>query len=219
MIEAEVAEVFPRHLLMSIYNGIVYYQYRGVPCLKSPFDFAIMSLLLWNVKPRTIIEIGTNAGGAALWFADQLKVFGINGMVHSLDNNQDRPNPMEPPQQDNIKYYIGDAHNLGTIFSPEWIAAQPRPILVNEDSSHNAETSLAVLRWWDKWAAVGEYAIVEDGNTNVIIPGGHPDGGPLAAIHTFIGETGDKYVIDRGYCDAFGPNVTYFPDGYIRRQR
>lgn len=216
-----MTEVFPRPLLMSIYNGIVYYRYRGVPCLKSPFDFAILTRLLWDVRPRTIIEVGTNAGGSALWLADQLKVFRIDGVVHSVDNHSDRPNDPGDnlPQQDNIKYYVGDARNLEATFSPEWVAAQPRPILVNEDSDHTADSSLAVLRWFNSFAEVGEYIVVEDGNTNEIIPGGHPCGGPLAGVDAFIKETGDKYIIDRQYCDMFGPNVTYFPDGYIRRQK
>jgi cephalosporin hydroxylase len=204
----------PRYLLMSIYDGIVNYRYRGIPCWKSPLDLAIMSRLIWDVQPRTIIEIGANAGGSALWFGDQLKAFGIDGMVHSVDNNSSYSRPL----QDNIKFYPGDARNMKVVFPAEWIAEQPRPILVNEDSDHTAVTSLAVLRWFDSWSRSGEYIIVEDGNTNQIHPGSHPDGGPLAAIKTFMDERRSDYVIERGYCDMFGPETTFFPDGYIRRK-
>ena len=205
--------VFPRPLLMSIYHGITQYQYRGIACWKDPFDLAIMARLLWDAKPRTIIEIGTNDGGSALWFADQLKSFGIDGMVHSVDIN-----PIAHVRQDNVKFYKGDVRNLADTFPAEWIAQQPRPILVNEDSVHDAETSLAALRWFASFAAVGEYIIIEDGCTNEVIPGGHPCGGPLVAIKTFIDEQGGKYAINHHYCNMFGESVTFSPNGYILRQ-
>jgi cephalosporin hydroxylase len=40
------------------------YTYRGVPMLKNPFDLALYLLLLWRLKPRTVIEIGSKSGGS-----------------------------------------------------------------------------------------------------------------------------------------------------------
>ena len=211
-----MTEVFPRQLLMSIYHGITQYRYRDVQCWKGPFDLAIMQRLIWDLKPRTIIEVGANTGGAALWYGDQLRAYGIDGMVHSIDIN---PVNHPCPAQTNVKFYQGNAKTLDGPFPVSWIEQQPRPILVNEDSDHSAETSLAVLRWFDQWSRVGEYIVVEDGNTNEIHPGNQATGGPLAAIKTFIDEQGGRYIIDRGYCNMFGPGVTFYPDGYIRRAR
>ena len=207
---------FPRELLMSLYGGTVNYRYRGVPCWKDPIDLAILARLLWDVKPRTIIEVGSNAGGSALWFGDQLRAYGIDGVVHSVDVR--RPDDLRVVLQDNVKFYSGDGRDLGETFSERWLADQPRPIMVSEDADHSATTTLVVLRWFDSFAQPGEYAVVEDGNTNEIIPGGHQCGGPLAGIKMFLDERGGDYEVDRKYCDMFGVGVTFFPDGYIRRK-
>ncbi len=33
-------------------------------------DLAIYARLMWELKPRTVIEVGTAKGGSALWLAD-----------------------------------------------------------------------------------------------------------------------------------------------------
>lgn len=206
---------FPRPLLMSMQLGILNYCYRGLFCGKSPIDLAILSSLLWELKPRTIVEVGSRAGGSALWFGDQLRAFGVDGTVHSVDVI---PASVGQPQ-DNVKFYRGDGNDLDAVFSAEWLAAQPRPLLVSEDADHAATTSLAVLRWFDRCSRPGEYIVVEDTNALELEPGGFPCGGPLGAVKTFMGERGGDYRIDRHYCDMFGESVTFFPNGYITRVR
>lgn len=40
-------------------------KYRGIGCLKSPFDMVIYLQLFSREVPRTVIEIGTRFGGSA----------------------------------------------------------------------------------------------------------------------------------------------------------
>ena len=75
----------PPAALSTVQNGTMNYSYKGISTLKCPFDLALYSLLLWNLKPRTIIEIGSNKGGSAIWLADQLRAFAIDGHVWSYD--------------------------------------------------------------------------------------------------------------------------------------
>jgi hypothetical protein len=51
------------------------FEWRGLPLFKSVYDFALFPMLLWNVKPGTIFEFGSGAGGSALWLADTLRAF------------------------------------------------------------------------------------------------------------------------------------------------
>src|SRR5215210_2165458 len=74
----------PRSMLATLQNAAHRYSYRGVPMQKNPFDVALYPLLLWQLKPRTIIEIGSKSGGSALWFGDMLDAFSLNGKVHSI---------------------------------------------------------------------------------------------------------------------------------------
>src|SRR5271166_419417 len=49
----------PRRFLETIQHGTMNYSCKGVPTYKSPFDLALYQLLLWEQKPRTLIEIGS----------------------------------------------------------------------------------------------------------------------------------------------------------------
>ena len=96
-------------------------------------------------------------------------------------------------------------------------AAMPRPMLVIDDASHQAAHVLAVLRFIDKALIAGDYLIVEDGVLTHLGWDKDYDGGPLAALKTFLEEAGHRYEIDRARCDAYGRNVTWNPEGYLKR--
>jgi cephalosporin hydroxylase len=192
------------------------YSYKGVPMLKNPFDLALYQLLVWELKPRTVIEIGTNAGGSALWFADLLRTYGIEGTVHSIDVQ--RPEQSFP----GVRFYRGDGRRLGATLRPEMMAAFLRPILVIEDADHRPETTLAALRFFDPWLRPGEYVVVEDGNIDDLFDAAAAapfDGGPLRAIAEFLADRGDDYEIDQRFCDYYGRNVTWNVNGYLKKLR
>ncbi|HEX7678757.1 MAG TPA: CmcI family methyltransferase [Thermoanaerobaculia bacterium] len=198
----------PYQLLMKIQQGTMAYQYRGLPLLKNPFDLAIYPLLLARLQPRTLIEIGTHAGGSALWFADQAP-----GMqVYSVDLQA--PAGVAHPS---VTFLEGDARNLSAVLSTELMESIARPLLVVEDSSHFAGTTAAVLAFFDRWLRPGESIVIEDGILTAMRVADSYDGGPLRAIHEFIARTNGRYEIDRSLCDYFGTNVTWNVDGYLRR--
>src|SRR5215210_170413 len=47
--------------------------YAGLPLAKFPEDLRAYEELLWEMRADTVIEIGTYAGGSALWFRDRLR--------------------------------------------------------------------------------------------------------------------------------------------------
>ena len=200
-------------LLQDIDRGIHQYSYKGVRTLKCPFDMALYSLMLWRDKPRTIFEIGSASGGSALWFADQLKTFGIDGKIHSLDIN-----PVEVAATDTIKFYTGDVGRLAEIFPASWIGEQPRPLLVIDDGPHDYGSARTVLKHFAPLMKSGEYIVIEDGILTAL--GDDKKfglgGGPMKAVHDFIAE-GAPFEIDRSYCDFFGHNATWNVDGFLRR--
>ena len=58
--------------------------YRGVKCLKCPFDYVTYQMIINEVKPDLIIEIGTYIGGNALYIADLLDI-NKKGEIHTID--------------------------------------------------------------------------------------------------------------------------------------
>ena len=81
----------PLHVLEAMQRGIMSHAYKDIDCYKCPMDLAIYQRLMWELKPRTVIEIGTAKGGSALWLADQLSIYGVEGFeVHSLRHRRRR---------------------------------------------------------------------------------------------------------------------------------
>src|SRR5438874_635348 len=103
--------------------------------------------------------------------------------IQSIDIN--KVTDLEIPD---VTFHQGDARNLERTLLPEILEKAPRPFLVIEDSDHQSQTVLSVLRLFDKWIEPGEYIIVEDG---IVAPMGDAQaygGGPHAAIVRFLGE-------------------------------
>jgi cephalosporin hydroxylase len=199
-----------RPVVERVLHGTLGYTYRGIPMQKDPFDVALYSMLLWREKPRTIIEIGSRFGGSALWFADLLEVFGIDGRVHSIDVV-----PVDGVSHARVTFHTGDARALGATLTPGLLATLPRPWLVIEDSDHQYLTCRNVLEFFAARLRPGEYLVVEDGILEDLGRAAQYDGGPNRAIREFLAAHPGEYVIDTGMCDFFGPNFTFNTNGYL----
>ena len=91
--------------------------------LSTRWNWHSYTLLVWKTKPRTIIEIGSKAGGSALWFSDLQNIYGIDGRVFSIDILP----PGDPPyQRPEIQFVYGDANNLMASISEQTLASLPR---------------------------------------------------------------------------------------------
>jgi cephalosporin hydroxylase len=200
----------PVELSWTVQRGIMNYRYRDIPMLKHPVEIALYMRLIWETKPATIIEIGTQKGGAAIWMADLLNLFGLPGRVVSVDLN-----PPQPPYvPSNLSFMRGDANNIGATLTDDVLKSLPHPWLVIEDSAHTFVATLAVLRYFADWLQSGEYIVIEDSNASEM--GQADDGGPAKAIATFLRERRD-FEIDTEICDHYGQNVTGNPNGYLRK--
>jgi cephalosporin hydroxylase len=203
----------PYTLLMKIQAGTMAYRYKGVPTLKNPFDLALYTSLLWSLKPRTIIEIGSYAGGSALWFADQLTLLGIDGHVYSADIA--RVDSLCDPR---VTFLEGDGRRPSDSFPAEMIDMLPRPLLVIEDADHSYDTSRSVLNHFAPLMRTNEYILIEDGILSDMGVADQYDGGPGRAITEFLqSPAGRQWQVERTYCDYFGRNVTWNVDGYLKR--
>src|SRR6516225_795516 len=134
---------FPPEFLPTFQTGTLAYSYNGIACLKNPIDLAIYTKLIWDLRPGSLIEIGSNRGGSALWFADQLVAVGLNCPVLSID--------LQPPADiadTRIEFLAGDAARLGECLSRGRLTRLARPWLIIEDSAHVYPVTIAVIRFF-----------------------------------------------------------------------
>ena len=123
--------------------------WRGVPLKKDPFDFTLLPMLLWELRPATIIELGAYKGGSALWMADTLDAFGIDARIHSFDVDVARIMARHP----RVTFTRADVFDLSTFdlaalhlqYLDTWVRWSHQQGFVVRNQSHGAPANLLDL--------------------------------------------------------------------------
>lgn len=185
--------------------------YRGISMLKCPFDLVSYQMIVSEVQPDLIIEIGTNKGGSALYFADLLKAIG-NGKVHSIDLKQTGL-AEEVLNCSNIELFEGGWQN----YSLSEASGFSR-ILIIDDGSHTYDDVKLAFDKLNSLVSKGSYYIVEDGILDQLnINKKKFNGGPVKAVKEILLQY-DQYAVDQKWINFFGQNATFNIMGYLKRQ-
>ncbi|MEM7546256.1 MAG: CmcI family methyltransferase [Pseudomonadota bacterium] len=207
---------FSKAFLKDYHSGVMQYTYKGVPCLKSPIDLAIYMLAIWERKPGTIVEIGSFQGGAAHFYYDLTRNYGLSTDIITVDFRDIRSAGQETTGP--VEFIQADALNLAESDLHERLKTAPRPWLVIEDSAHTFAVTHAVMMYFKDRMETGELLIIEDGVIEDQGGNWRYDGGPNRAVHEFFEQHPDVFGIVERYNDFFGKNVSFNPNGYLEKQ-
>jgi cephalosporin hydroxylase len=183
--------------------------YKGITAIKCPFDYVLYQMIVFEIKPDLIIEIGTNAGGAALYLADMLEI-NKKGELHTIDLPENKENELlhtHPRIKVFKKGFQGYDVSLLTNF---------KTIMVIDDGSHIYGDVKEALAKFSPFISPGSYFIVEDGIITELGLEKEYNGGPKKAIREFLKEN-SHFTIDETWCNFFGHNATFNINGYIKR--
>jgi cephalosporin hydroxylase len=175
--------------------------WMGVRAVKNPLDAWVYQEILHEVRPRTIVELGSQFGGGALFFAHMLDLLGGDGKVVTVDHfhgvfEADHPR---------ITKVTAD-----TVEGADEVAKLCEgTTLVIHDAAHQEEKVLADLRAYAPVVTPGSYLIVEDGARDLL----SGMTGPRAATIRFLQET-DDFEVDTSREKFL---FTYNPGGFLRR--
>ena len=195
----------------SIYGSHFNIKYRNIPAVKCPFDYVILQMILNEVKPDLVIEIGTLYGGTALYIADILNTL-QNGIVHTLDIEH-RVIDSTVVNHERIRYFSSGGYATYDLSLTEGF----EKILVIDDGSHNYEDVKASLEKFKNIVSVGSYFIVEDGAIiDTLGIRNTFNGGPIPAIEEFL-KTNSDFIIDYRWTNFFGPTSTFNGIGYLKK--
>lgn len=195
--------------LKGIYKGHHQITYRGVPCIKCPFDYVTYQMILDEVKPDLIIEIGTNKGGSALYLADLMDIMG-KGQIHSIDIQDEA-------------FDLARKHPRIKLFTEGWqkydleLAKNFETILVIEDSSHEYENTLQAIQKFAPLVSPSSYLIVEDGIIEAMGWSKSYGGGPVKAIKEFLKKNKDFQLIEK-WENFFGKDTSFNTKGFLVRK-
>ena len=170
-------------------------KWRGHGVYKSTFDMVIYTMLIDELEPDVIIELGSGLGGSAVWMADTARGRGLDTQIYSYDIN--KPD-IEHPHVTFCEY------DLNSISKKKPLPHQDKFFgkkLIIEDAHVNVENVLLNL---DKLVEPGDYLIVEDSDAK------QPD------IAQLIQRTQHNYEADCYYLDFFGKNATCATDSIFK---
>ncbi|MEM9925889.1 MAG: CmcI family methyltransferase [Cyanobacteria bacterium P01_D01_bin.50] len=186
--------------------------WKGIILNKGVTEIAVYPMLLCELQPKTIIEIGAFNGGGAIWLADHLDLFGIDSHVYSMDIDLSLLD--EKAKSDSrVCFLEGDSYKIETVFTSSMLSELPHPWLIIEDAHVNL---LGVLEYFDKnGIQSGDYLIVEDTNElHWQLWGDNWDdkaemqqgSRKMADLRYWLSNHEDEYLVDTHYQDMYGYN-------------
>ena len=171
-------------------------QWKGLPLFKTVYDFSLYPMILWALRPRTVIELGSGAGASAVWLADMAGAFGLDAHVYSVD--------LQKPAvaHERVTFVEGDCEAIASVFDEAALRGAPHPWLLLEDAHVDV---FGVLRYLHRFTRAGDYVIVED------------SAGKQDELRRFIVRHPGAYAVDTHYTDFFGRNATCAEDSIFVR--
>ena len=173
-------------------------RWKSVPLFKTVYDFSIYTMMLWSLRPKTIIELGSGIGASAVWLADMMKVCEIEGHIYSVDLKK------SALEHNGVTFLRGNCMEIEKVFEDKFLRSAPHPWLLIEDAHVNV---YGVLSFFHPYVLQGDYVVVED----TMNPG------KREAISTFMTERPGLYKVDTYYTDFFGRNATCSRDSIFAR--
>ena len=162
-------------------------KWKEIPLYKTAFDLVIYSMLIQEVKPDIIIELGSGFGGSAMWFADTASMLGLDTHVYSFDINK----PLV--KHDKVTFIEQDLKKINLENKPShWEFFNKKKIII-EDAHVNLEE---LLNLFDHVLKKDDYLMIEDSANKQDI------------ISHFSIEKDPKYKLDQFFLDFFGSNMT-----------
>ncbi len=171
-------------------------KWREYELYKTTNDLIIYWMIINELKPEIILELGSGSGGSALWMSDICKALGLSTHIYSYDLNKPSIN------NENISFIEFNLEKLNSGNElPLLESHKEKNKLIIEDAHVNI---VEVLENLDKLTNNGDYLIIEDSETK------------QDKIEYFLKDKSKKYKVDQFYLDFFGMNMTCSIDSIFR---
>lgn len=226
-IAAQSKDKYLKELSLSWYKKAASYKYgyhftwMGRPIIQLPGDVLAMQELIWQVKPKYIVELGIAHGGMSIFYSSMLELLKNNGKVISVDieiREHNRKALEEQPMIKNICLIEGSSTSP-EIFNQVKAQIGGGAVIVVLDSCHTHEHVLKELHLYSTMVQKNSYMVCMDTIVEFVpdeFNGKRPWGkgnNPYTALRSFLKEN-DRFVIDDSYTNKI--LLTESPHGFLR---
>jgi cephalosporin hydroxylase/lipopolysaccharide biosynthesis glycosyltransferase len=184
-------------------------RWLGVPIWQNVLDLWMIQETIADLKPALLIEVGTNRGGAALFYASLMDLLGV-GRVITIDIL--RMHQLNHPR---IDFLLGDSIDSTTVRRVVAAAdAADGPVMVILDGDHSEEHVRRELELYAPLVTPGSWLLSQDGVIDELGTFADSRPGPLAANRAFLAQH-PEFEYDRDRNEQF--LATHHPCGWLRR--
>lgn len=201
----------PQSAWLPLTQNYLLQTWKGIHLDKSPMEFALYPMLLYELQPKSIIELGSSTGGSAVWLADHLDIFAIESQLYSIDIDLSQLN--HKAKVDNrVRFLEGDCHQIERILPPDLLSTLSHPWLIIEDAHANLSGILDYFH--HNGLQTGDYVIIEDTNKALWSEWSEWSDqqfieqmkSKLGLLRNWLMNHQHDYLIDTYYQDMFGYN-------------
>lgn len=206
----------------SQYEYSYHFKWLGRPIIQFPQDIIALQEIIWEVRPRLIIETGIAHGGSLIFSASMLELIGGDGRVIGVDIDIREHNRIEierHPLARRITMIQGSSIDEDVAGRVAHEARGDGPVLVILDSNHTHDHVLRELEIYSQFVTRGSYLIVFDTVIQEMPadffpdrPWG-PDSNPKTAVSEFL-KRNDRFEVDHQLEAKL--QITVAPGGYLR---
>ena len=198
------------------------FTWMGRPIIQFPQDMVAMQEIIWNVRPRRIVETGVAHGGSLIYYASLLELLGGDGLVVGVDIDIRPHNRVEienHPMARRIRLVQGSSVETDTAEQVRALVDGHGPILVVLDSNHTHSHVLRELQLYSPFVRNGSYLVVfdtlvEDMPDDLIVNRPWKKGdNPKTAVREFL-QTNSRFAVDKDLESKL--LITVAPGGYLR---
>ena len=203
------------------------FSWFGRPLLQLPEDLIRLQEVVYEVRPDVILETGVFDGGSLLFHASLCEAMG-RGRVIGIEleiRAGVREALREHPLGHRITLIEGDSVSLEVVGRVRSLIRENEATLVILDSNHTRAHVAAELEAYAPLVPVGSYIVAADGIMRDLfdVPSGLAEWAhdhPAAAAREFAGRHPEFELRQPAWKVNTSPlteNVTYWPDGWLRR--
>jgi cephalosporin hydroxylase len=200
----------------------------GRPILQLPEDLVRLQEVVVSLRPDVIIETGVYSGGSLLFHATLCEALG-KGRVVGIDKHIPEDTRLALTNHrlaHRIHMIEGDSIAPSTVDSVHKLVRSGESVLVILDSHHSKEHVAGELRTYAPLVTPGSYIVAADGIMRDLtdVPGGQTEwshDNPAAAALEFAAAHPEFELRQPAWPfnrSTLQRNITYWPDGWLRRK-